>query len=187
MKTLVQTIKQHIYTFFSQSLQGCFVLFCFWLHLQHVEVPGPGSEHKLQLQPVPQPRQCPISARVPQGNFCKEHLYLFIIIIILLFLGPHLWHMEVPRLGVELELQLLAYATDTEMPDPSHVCDLHHSSWQCQNLNPLSKARDQTHNLSVYIHSFSHIILHHVPSQVIIVPCAIQQDLIAYANRFFKT
>ena len=22
------------------------------------------------------------------------------------FLGPHLWHMEVPRLGVELELQL---------------------------------------------------------------------------------
>ena len=24
------------------------------------------------------------------------------------FLGPHLWHMEVPRLGVESELQLLA-------------------------------------------------------------------------------
>ena len=27
-----------------------------------------------------------------------------------LFLQPHLWHMEVPRLEVELELQLLAYA-----------------------------------------------------------------------------
>ena len=26
-----------------------------------------------------------------------------------LFLGPYPWHMEVPRLGVELELQLLAY------------------------------------------------------------------------------
>ena len=25
--------------------------------------------------------------------------------------GPHLWHMEVPRLGVEWELQLLAYTT----------------------------------------------------------------------------
>ena len=26
-------------------------------------------------------------------------------------LGPHLQHMEVPRLGVQLELELLAYAT----------------------------------------------------------------------------
>ena len=35
------------------------------------------------------------------------------------FVGPHLRHMEVPRLGVELELQLLAYATATAMPDLS--------------------------------------------------------------------
>ena len=34
-----------------------------------------------------------------------------------LFLGPHPWHMEVPRLGVELELQLLAYNTATATPD----------------------------------------------------------------------
>ena len=27
------------------------------------------------------------------------------------FLGPHLWHLEVPRLGAESELQLLVYAT----------------------------------------------------------------------------
>ena len=27
--------------------------------------------------------------------------------------GPYLWHMEVPRLGVESELQLLAYTTAT--------------------------------------------------------------------------
>ena len=34
------------------------------------------------------------------------------------------------------------------MADLSHICDLHHSSWQChQILNPLSKARDQTHIL----------------------------------------
>ena len=32
-------------------------------------------------------------------------------------LGLHLWHMEDPRLGVELELQLPAYATATAMPD----------------------------------------------------------------------
>ena len=52
--------------------------------------------------------------------------------------------MEVPRLGVELELQLLAYTTATAMPDPSHICDLHHSLQQCQILNSLSDARDWT-------------------------------------------
>ena len=55
--------------------------------------------------------------------------------------------MEVPRLGVELELQLLA--TATAMWDLSHVCDLHHSLRQRRILNPLSEARDQTHNLMV--------------------------------------
>ena len=60
------------------------------------------------------------------------------------FLGPHPRHMEVPRPGVELELQLLAYATATEMPDPSQICDPHHSSWQYCVLNPLSEPRDQT-------------------------------------------
>ena len=53
--------------------------------------------------------------------------------------------MEVPRLGVELELQLPAYTTDTAMQDPSCVCDLHYSSQQHQIPNPLSEARDQTH------------------------------------------
>ena len=47
-------------------------------------------------------------------------------------------------LGVELELQLLAYAPATAMPDSICVCDLHHSSWQFQILNPLSEARDRT-------------------------------------------
>ena len=60
------------------------------------------------------------------------------------FLGPHPQHMEVPRLGVELELLLLAYTTATAMPDSSCLCDLHHSSQQCRVLNPLSKVRDQT-------------------------------------------
>ena len=34
-----------------------------------------------------------------------------------LFLGLHLKNMEVPRLGVKLELQLPAYSTATAMPD----------------------------------------------------------------------
>ena len=44
--------------------------------------------------------------------------------IFLVFLGPHLKHMEVSRLGVELELQLLACTTAPAMPDPSHIHNL---------------------------------------------------------------
>ena len=44
------------------------------------------------------------------------------------FLGLYLQHMEVPRLGVESELQLLAYTTATATQDPTRICDLYHSS-----------------------------------------------------------
>ena len=54
--------------------------------------------------------------------------------------GPHHWHMEVPMLGIVLELQLPAYTT--AILDLSHICDLCHSSWQCRILNPLIGARD---------------------------------------------
>ena len=47
----------------------------------------------------------------------------------LFFLGQHPWHMEVPRLEVEQELQLLAYAIARQI------------------LNPLSKTRDRNWNL----------------------------------------
>ena len=50
--------------------------------------------------------------------------------------------MEVPRLGVESELQLPAYPTATGMPDLSHICNLYHGSQQCRILNPLCEARD---------------------------------------------
>ena len=59
------------------------------------------------------------------------------------FLGLHLWHMEVPRLGIKLDLQLLAYATATAMQGLSHVYNLHHSSQQHRIPDALSEARDQ--------------------------------------------
>ena len=43
--------------------------------------------------------------------FCFFLFFLFFV-----FLGRHPQHMEVPRLGVQSELQLLAYTT--AMPDP---------------------------------------------------------------------
>ena len=51
--------------------------------------------------------------------------------------------MEVSRLRIESELQLLVNTTDTAMQDPICVSDLHHSSRQLRYLNPLSGARDQ--------------------------------------------
>ena len=60
------------------------------------------------------------------------------------FLWPHPQHMEVPRLVTESELQLAAYSTATATPNPSRIYDLYHSSRQCQILNPLGEARDQT-------------------------------------------
>ena len=48
------------------------------------------------------------------------------------------------RLGVETEQQLPAYTIATATRDPSHICDLHHSSQQCWILNPLSEAKDGT-------------------------------------------
>ena len=44
-------------------------------------------------------------------------LFLFFFPSFFLFLGLHLQHMEIPRLGVESELHLLAYTTVTAIPD----------------------------------------------------------------------
>ena len=63
------------------------------------------------------------------------------------FLRPYQWHIEVPRVGVQSELQPPACVTATATPDLSF--DLHHSSWQRQILNPLGEARDKARNLMV--------------------------------------
>ena len=79
--------------------------------------------------------------------------------------------MEVPRLGVEYELQLPAYATATATPDISRICSLHHGSWQrwipnsfrardwtqvlmdiCWFPNPLSHKRNSTVHLDNSFH-----------------------------------
>ena len=67
--------------------------------------------------------------------------------------------MEVPRLGVELELQLPAYATATAMPFSSRVGYLHCSSRQLWILNPLSKVRDQTHATMATISCSNDVVL----------------------------
>ena len=72
--------------------------------------------------------------------------YSLIIIIIyyycLFVLRLHLQHMEVARLGVKSELQLLACATAKATQNPRCIRNLHRSLQQRWILNPLSKARD---------------------------------------------
>ena len=73
-----------------------------------------------------------------------DKIFYFLIFLTFGLLGPHPRHMEVPRLRVELELQLMAYTIATAAWDLSHVCKPYHSSRQHWILNPLSMARDGT-------------------------------------------
>ena len=84
----------------------------------------------------------------PRGTLADPP-YLFLFVCLFCFSAPHLLHREVPRLGVELELQLPAYTAATAMWDPRHIFHLQHSSWQHRILNPLSEARDRTRDLMV--------------------------------------
>ena len=84
-----------------------------------------------------------LTAGQEQGPY---HLFLSLYFFSFLFFGGglHLQQMDVPRLGIELALQLLAYTAATATADLSDICNVHCSLWQCQLLNPLSGTRDQT-------------------------------------------
>ena len=59
------------------------------------------------------------------------------------FLRPHLWHMEVSRLGVKSELQLPAYATVTATLDLTETPLWPTLQFTAMlDLNPLSKGKD---------------------------------------------
>ena len=80
--------------------------------------------------------------------YFKALLYFFNFYFYLPFRATPVAHRG-SRLGVQLELQLPACTTAAATSHLSHVCNLHHSSWQCQILNPLSEARDRTCHLMV--------------------------------------
>ena len=89
-----------------------------------------------------------ITPNMSKLNFpCPGLLSLSHLIFLFFLSWPHLWQVEVPRLGVRSELQLLPYATATAALDPSCMGSLCCSLRQCQVLNPLSEARNRTHIL----------------------------------------
>ena len=75
-----------------------------------------------------------LNMQVALGSMAILFYFFALILFLFWFLGPHLRHMEVPKLGVQSELQLPA------VPDSSCICDLQHSSLPRQILNPLSRA-----------------------------------------------
>ena len=93
-----------------------------------------------------------------QQRVSVTHVRMFILFQILspnrfffsfFFLGPQVRHVEVPKLGVELELQLPACITATATWDLNRVYKLQHSSRQRRIFDPLSEARDRNLNLVV--------------------------------------
>ena len=71
----------------------------------------------------------------------------------------YLQHIDVPRLGIKMELQLQVYTTATATLDLSHIWDLCGSLLQCGILNTLSRARDRTRILKDNIFSSEVIFL----------------------------
>ena len=99
----------------------------------------------LELKPVASKVCCLLEST-------RDYLFIYLFILRL-----RLWHMNVPRLQVEWELQLRVHTTATATLDLRHICHLYHCLHQmldpnwarsgiepsssrtlCQVLNPLS-------------------------------------------------
>ena len=61
--------------------------------------------------------------KASMSDSCPLFWNFFFFCLSFVFLGPYLWHMEVPRLGVQLKLEPATYtiAIATTTPDPSLV------------------------------------------------------------------
>ena len=115
------------------------LLFPFLATLQYMEFPGqvPDPSHSRDLcHRGGNPRSLTHCARLevePMILCCRDatnstapqwELLFYITSFFSSLLGLYPWHMEVPGLGVQLDLQLQAYATARAIPDPSHICHL---------------------------------------------------------------
>ena len=63
------------------------------------------------------------------------------------FLGLHLWHLEVPRLGCRIRAQPAPQPQQQQLGIQATSATYTASLQQRRTLNPLSKARDRTHIL----------------------------------------
>ena len=99
------------------------------------------------------------------------------------FLGLHPKHLEIPRLGVESDLQLLAIATATQ--DPSRVCDLHHrDSYAGSPI--LSEPREQTATSWLLVGFISAAPQQELPTWVHFIVCKLYLNKVNLKKWFSK-
>ena len=79
------------------------------------------------------------------GSQVSAFIYLFLIFFLILFLGPNLWHMEVPRLGLEPELQLLASTTPQPQQGQIQAASATYISAYGKAGSLIGKFKNQTH------------------------------------------
>ena len=78
-------------------------------------------------------------------SYVVSYLLTFTYLLLLFFWGgSHLWHVEVPRLGGGIRATAAGLHHSHSNATQLHFCDLHHSKWQHQTLNPLREDRDRT-------------------------------------------
>ena len=99
----------------------------------------------------------------------KVQIYLFIYFIYLFFC-LFAFSRAAPTAYGDSQARDLIRARATAMWDPSRICNLHHSSWQRQILNPLSEARDRTRNLMVPSWIHFHCAMMGTPRFVFVFP-----------------
>ena len=122
----------HKHTFALTSLKKIFFWLCpcMWKVSDNGSNPHCSSSDNTRSLPHWDPREFPdilyISAKSKFCTLFHDTFYLLIFV----FLGLHLSHLEFPSLGDESELQLPAYTIAVAAQDLSDICDLHHSSPQ---------------------------------------------------------
>ena len=90
-------------------------------------------------------------ASSPLGTF-----FFFSFLFSFFFSGLHPWRMDARDWIGTTAASLPHRHSNARSSDPSSVCDLHHSSWQGQILNPWSEAGDRTGVLMDTRHSRFH-------------------------------
>ena len=74
----------------------------------------------------------------------EHHSFFFNFIYLFVFLGHTCSIWRFPDSGSNRSCSHWPIPQPQQLRDPNCICHLHHSSWQCWILNPLSKSRDQT-------------------------------------------
>ena len=88
----------------------------------------------------------PLSLCNPIFVFCYSlsFVLLLLLFVCFVFVGPHLRHMEFPRLGGQTGATAASLCHNHSNAGSEPHLHLHHSSGQCRIFNPLNKARDRT-------------------------------------------